>query len=906
MVEEACRRKVLLIGWDAADWEHINPLLEEGWMPTLDDLINRGVMGNLATLQPILSPMLWNSVATGKSADKHGIHGFIEPDPVNAGARPYTSTSRKCKALWNILTQRGLQSNIVGWWASHPAEPIKGTVVTNAFGGVKFDPEKGWSSPKGTVHPPEKGPKLARFKVFPNELTQAHILPFIPDAAKIDQQKDRRLISFAKVLSDNASIHAVATALMESEPWDFTAIYYDGIDHFSHAFMAYHPPKLPWIKDEDFALYKDVVRGAYRFHDMMLERLLELAGPETTVVLCSDHGFESGSQRPPGTPREPAGPAIWHRQYGIFVMAGPGIKRDERIYGASLIDVAPTILTLFDIPIGEDMDGRPLLEAFETMPSVKMIPSWEQVPGECGMHVAGQQIDREQANELMQQFAALGYIEDPAADKEKVADSAKIEAKYNVARTYLWKNRTDEAQALLEEIVRRRPWEDRFLTQLAVCYYQGGYLAQAERVLFAMADGAEPGAAGMTLLWARIKLARGDFGGALQALLTAEAMNPQVPGICIQIGDTYARLLQWQNAKIAYKKAIALDEDNALAFQGLSTVYRRLGANQQTVDCALRAVSLLHRLPLAHFNLGVALARSGENERASVAFETALRFQPDMINAHRYLATIHKGEGNNREKAEFHRSEVFRLSRSRGRRSPSADAKREKLFDLPQIPNREERRAILLKERPDPKPANQTKSGKTFVLVSGLPRSGTSLMMQLLEAGGMPPMTDGKRAADADNPRGYYEWDAIKQIAKNKELLDDKAIEGCAIKCISVLLPSLPTKHQYKVIFMLRPIAEVVASQRAMLTRSGSKGANLESEQLERGLRAHREEIRNWGKSAQHIEWIEIDYPELVRNPVSVIKKLVDFLGTDRLPRTNAMVSVVDPALHRRKVTSRR
>ena len=81
--------------------------------------------------------MLWNSVATGKFADKHGIHGFIEPDPVNGGARPYTSTSRKCKALWNILTQSGLRSNVVGWWASHPAEPINGTVVTNAFGGVK-------------------------------------------------------------------------------------------------------------------------------------------------------------------------------------------------------------------------------------------------------------------------------------------------------------------------------------------------------------------------------------------------------------------------------------------------------------------------------------------------------------------------------------------------------------------------------------------------------------------------------------------------------------------------------------------------------------------------------------------------------------------------------------------------
>src|SRR5439155_21297039 len=100
-------------------------------------------------------------------------------------------------------------------------------------------------------------------------------------------------------------------------------------------------------------------------------------------------------------------------------------------------------------------------------------------------------------------FAALGYIEDPSADKEKMAELAEIEAKYNVARTYLWKNRPDQAQPLLEEIVGRRLWEDRFLTQLAACYYQSGHLAQAEGGLFAIAGGTERGTAGMTLLWAR-------------------------------------------------------------------------------------------------------------------------------------------------------------------------------------------------------------------------------------------------------------------------------------------------------------------------------------------------------------------------------------------------------------------
>ena len=296
------------------------------------------------------------------------------------------------------------------------------------FGGVRFDPEKGWTFPKGRSIRRRRARSWPASRSFPNELTEAHILPFIPEAAKIDQKKDKRLSSFAKVLSDNASVHAVATALMETEPWDFTAVYYDGIDHFSHAFMAYHPPKLEWIKEEDFEMYKDVVKGAYRFHDMMLERLLELAGPETTVILCSDHGFESGSQRPHGTPREPAGPAAWHRQYGIFVMAGPGIRSDERIYGASLIDVAPTVSDSFRLADRRGHGRAPFARSFEDLPKVETIPSWEDVPGESGMHDGAPAMDPAQANELMQQFAALGYIEDPGADKEKAAESAEIEA----------------------------------------------------------------------------------------------------------------------------------------------------------------------------------------------------------------------------------------------------------------------------------------------------------------------------------------------------------------------------------------------------------------------------------------------------------------------------------------------
>ncbi len=174
-------------------------------------------------------------------------------------------------------------------------------------------------------------------------------------------------------------------------------------------------------------------------------------------------------------------------------------------------------------------------------------------------------------------------------------------------------------------------------------------------------------------------------------------------------------------------------------------------------------------------------------------------------------------------------------------------------------------------------------------------------MMQMLEAGGAKLLTDSERVADVDNPKGYYEWEPIKQIGKKPELLDGKELDGRAIKCISMLLPKMPAKHDYKVIFMTRPIEEVVASQHQMVNRLGAKGAELDPEQLARGLRTHRNETRNWMAAAPHIEFLEIDYPQLVHEPQREISRLAEFLGNERLPNSEKMAAVIDPALHRRK-----
>ncbi len=895
----ATKKKVLLIGWDGADWEHINPLLDQGLMPTLDSLIDRGTIGNLATLQPVLSPMLWNSVATCKFADKHGIHGFVEPDHAHGGARPFSSLSRKTKALWNILSQSGIRSNIINWWASHPAEKINGCVVSNLFNGVSLDPQKGWVITPGTIHPAEHEQDYAQFKVLHSEITQEHILPFIPKAAEIDQSKDRRLLAFSKTFTEMMTTHTVATAVMESEPWEFMAVYYTGIDHFSHGFMQYHPPQMSNIPDDDFEMYKDIITGAYRFHDMMLERLLFLAGDDTTVILCSDHGFQSGAFRPGGTPREPAGPAVWHRQYGILVMQGEGIKKDERIYGASLIDIGPTILNLFGLPIGDDMDGRPLVEALEEPVEFETIPSWDDVDGEDGMHSGDEMMGGGQSEQLLQQFVALGYIDDQGDDKEKQFESADVEGKYNLARCLMWQNRNDEALPLLEDILSRSPWENRFIIQLADCYLRAGYLRQAESLIDQTFELEKTAANQAIIIYAKVMLELMELEKGMKYLTLASTRTPRFPTLHVQIGDLFAKRGKWKQAETAYSKAIQLHPELALAYEGLSNVYVRQGKNQQAATAALDAVGLLHRLPQSHINLGIALARSDDLQRSIQAFQTAARFAPKQARPHRWLATVHDRLGDSAAADKHRRRAVFLAEGARMNDRSKAERVNQR-FELPQFLPEDQRIAQLLKERPSPNDPVE-KSGKTFVLVSGLPRSGTSLMMQMLVAGGMEAITDGKRTADEHNPKGYLEWEDIKRIGKEPDILNADHYDDQAIKVVSILLKSMPREHDYKVIFMQRPIPQIARSQARMIEELGTEGANLSEPEIARGLAAHRYDALDWLKTAKHMESIEIEYPELINDPEEWIAKIIEFVGTDRLKSADKMGSVIDMDLYRQR-----
>ena len=968
------RRRVLLIGWDAADWKVIQPLVDGGHMPNLARLLERGVMGNLASLQPMLSPMLWTSIASGKRPSKHGVHGFSEVDPDSGQVGPISARSRTTKALWNILHQEGKTCHVVGWWPSHPVEPLRGGMVSDLYKAATAELGKPWPLAPGTVHPPEIAAALAELRIHPAELEGDMLRAFVPRAPEVDQEKDKRLSTLAKLIAECASVHAAATHLLHTRPdWDFCGVYHDAIDHFCHAFMKYHPPRLDWVSQEDFDFYSQVVGGAYVLHDSMLGAMLELAGDDTTVVLVSDHGFHPDHLRPKELPNEPAGPAAEHRPFGIFVAAGPGIRCDELLFGASLLDVAPTVLAVYDLPTGRDMDGRPLLEIFEHPPAPQFIDSWDDVPGDAARLEQGPAAgDSEAAAAVIKQLADLGYIDAVPEDRQEAIDQTIREQRWNLARALIDGGRLEEAAAMLADLWGRWPDEGRFGVSLLTTQLDLGQIvearetfdllgrrkhAAAERAaqdLAALQDeiraeqataadaapepepepaapesGAtvpEPGSTAaepaeidpkrltenqqrkLRQLRARAGINFRTFAFLEGSLLAAERRYPEAlaaleraagvqesqrPALLLKRAEVLLSMRRAAEAAEAFDEVVAIDPVNAAARFGRSRAALAAGDAPRALAEARAAIGCRYHFPRAQLLAGLAAWRAGEPDEAETFLRTAVAQQPIFPVGHRLLARFLE-----RVRGELPAALEHRRLAAESRKV----IQRARAGVMPEHRHRLEIRESLGQMQPAElrQPCTATVA-ESVVVVTGLPRSGTSMLMQMLAAGGVAVLTDEARPPDESNPRGYLEYEPAKRMVTDASWVG--TARGQAVKIVAPLVRHLPRDEAappYLVVHVRRPVDEVVRSQRTMLTRLARPGADTPDEALaavfERQLvtsRTFLAHLENAGKARV----LDIHYREAVADPAATAAKLRDLLGGSF--DVTAAAAAVDPALHR-------
>ncbi|NUM51414.1 MAG: alkaline phosphatase family protein [Flavobacteriales bacterium] len=873
------KNKVLLVGWDAADWKVITPLMEAGEMPALKSMVEQGVMANIATLEPVFSPMLWTSIATGKYADKHGILGFTEPDTNTIGVRPVSVTSRKTKAIWNILSQQNFKTNIIGWWPSHPAEPVNGICVSNFYQRASKPIEEFWPMLPGTVHPKELTSVFKELRLHPAELTEAHLMPFIPNLDKINQEEDKRWEGIMKILADTATIHNAATWSMENSEWDFMAVYFDAIDHFSHLCMKFHPPQLPGIPNDLFSIYKEVVNSSYKFHDMMLERLIKLAGNDCTVILLSDHGFHSDHNRPLLLPKVPAAPAYEHRPYGVFCVKGPGIKKDERVYGINLLDIAPTVLHLFNLPVGEDMDGKVIQQIFEEYIPIKRIPSWDLVQGASGMHPDGLKQDPQSAQEALKQLVELGYIEQPDENAEKAVERTLFEQNVNLARVYMGSGRYKKAVEILEKLFEKNK-EIRIATRLARCYYQLYENQKAEEVIKQTLLPDEKESMALKLIEGQLLLRKNKPKEAIKLFKEMQKKIGFSTHLLQEVGSGFLLLKKWKMAEKIFLQILQNDPDVAPAYNGLAVAYIEQKRYEEAAEASLNAIGLFFEFPMAHYHLGLALFHLNEFEHAARAFEVALKFLPNLAKARNYLIEIYS---NHLKDAEA----LVKIQEVKDR----VDTDSNEEFLLQQ--NSLDTQHLIEKHQ---KEKEKFYEGE-IIIVSGLPRSGTSMLMQMLQQTELEIFTDNERQADENNPKGYLEHEAVKRLARDKAWLP--LANGKVVKIISHLLVHLPSRFKYKIIFIHRNLNEILSSQHKMLVREGKIKEGEFRAGLQMAYKENLKRIAMWESSNSNVEMLHLKYAEIIENTEVEALKIKTFLKikTD----TKKMAEVVEKKLYRNK-----
>lgn len=598
-------------------------MLATGALPHLAALLARGSRAQLASFEPRLSPLLWTSAVTGVTADRHGVLNFVEPD--EAGLRLVTSTSRRCRALWNLLTQAGRRVKAVNWYASHPAEPVAGVVESNQFVQASEPPAE-------AVHPPELQQALLSLRVDADTLPEAAVRQLLPGLDTLRPGEEQHFAALLRrQLARSRTVQQLALALAQPLDWDALLVFQEFFDVAGHQFMAYAPPRLSHIHERQHRLFGGVIEAVLREHDRQLGELLAVCGTDTTVLLLFDHGFHSGSGRPAltgvamGDDRAEQ-EASWHRPFGVLAMAGPGVRPGATAQAPTLFDITPTALALLGLPPGADMDGRVLAE-WLLEPPPQPIPSWEALPGDAGLHPPERRLDPFEAHEGIRQLVELGYLAALPAGTEARVAFVQRESSYNLAVVYLRSGRHGQAIPLLQELVMGSPRTLRYRLLLGEALLHAARSAEAVDLA---REGVErhPMAAELRLLLAAALLEQACHAEAADQLAL---VDPSGTAQLLAVAELQRRLGDGAAAEPFYRRALegATDQQAVAAHLGLARLALAVGDPEAAAEHCLDAHAINLWVPEAHQLLGEALQALGmaaEAER-SLAQAASLRGQ---------------------------------------------------------------------------------------------------------------------------------------------------------------------------------------------------------------------------------------------------------------------------------------
>ncbi len=603
-----------IIGLDGADWDILEPLIARGDLPNLARLRSQGAYGRLQSDEPMLSPILWTSIATGKTADLHGVTWFMSDAP-DGTKIPVSSRNRQVRALWNIADERDVSSGVVGWWATWPAEPIKGFMVSDYVGWHSFGVTGRELDVPGKTWPTNLVDDATRLFGSPDDVSDQLLQRMVhlpSDRLGFDAAAGpfggplphlRQAVATARGYTD------LTKELLERDRPNLLCLYYEGTDAVEHLFTSYASPRLPWVSAEDHAAFKDVIDQYWKWQDELLGELLALRGSQTTVMIVSDHGFRTGDERLKEDEFSVETADASHMTDGIVVLHGPGIKPASRLGRATIYDVTPTALHLLGLPVASDMRGRALTEALldaDTRP-VQTVATFETGAWDRGDDIVA---DPEAGVRMEEMLRSLGYISggDGTASGESLG--ANVEQNVNLAVVLRQQGRFDEAIVLLEEVLSTQPDHRPAQSNLARIFAEAGRMEEAVD------------------LYRTLHEAQPDDLAALEdyALALGRSERPQ-------------------DALDVYEKGLKLDPQWVVGLAGKGFSLHSLDRSEEALRTLDAAIEADPRHPDTHYYRGVVLADAERFEEAKTELERTLKLDPGHPQAAARLGTLFEATG---------------------------------------------------------------------------------------------------------------------------------------------------------------------------------------------------------------------------------------------------------------------
>ncbi len=574
-----------------------------------------------------------SSLATGKPATSHGILS-----PFTAGGdsmEPASAVDLQAPPVWQILASSGLAAGSINWPLTYPVARAGAVEISEPFFRPLLVDGRLQPAPVESVHPAGWCDELDPWRLHAADLEAAELTALVPDAGKIDQDRDPRLAAVAVKLAETVTTQNVINHCLQRQSWNCLCARFSALDLIGRVFggLSSLAESEAGVDSEERAIYGPVLAHFYELLDLMLGHLVAQLGDGATVMVVSPHGMR---YQPLSPHRAPANRELYRAQ-GFLCAAGPGVQANGQLLGAGVLDLAPTILRLCGQVEGADMPGRPMSEAFRVDIRPGRVATWDS----CRARP-----EAPADSSVLRSLLAEHGSPVPKSPEHLALETAmaRAESRADLGATAL---ALAELEAVDSELARSEP---EYLRMLAHLSLDRGDSDVAESLITELMR-CGGNAFDEALLRARLHAAREQHDQALEALFEILAQHPSQAIIHLFIGDEFRQLGRLQEALDAYANVLDLEPTHLRARLGRAEVLLQQGSSSVAVEAALDAIECSFTSAAAHRLLGQALEAEGQWAQAADAYSACLNLAANDLKTRRALMRLYQPDRLDRPEA---------------------------------------------------------------------------------------------------------------------------------------------------------------------------------------------------------------------------------------------------------------